>query len=280
MSNHIHNVEQYIIEKLLRQDWQDIQDATGDSSNVRKNNANSKWLKNSATSRGKTFYRAIGMVSFLQNRTNAKETIVVLNGTSGFFAGANSISFSKSPGSTYIDKIQNSSKYDTCLLSEFNSAISRLGKEQVSYELMAIAIEFNKYDKSKESIMELFRGKWGEVYDALPNELKKIVKNRFDPNLKEALNSLTKKISLEDANLQIKNVLESEFRKIFKSDELVKALRIVTRVFTGGITSPKAIKTLAVELKGVSKINVGNTYISGFKKSKKKTNTLKKLKSI
>ena len=128
--------------------------------------------------------------------------------------------------------------------------------------------------------MELFRGKWGEVYDALPNELKKIVKNRFDPNLKEALNSLTKKISLEDANLQIKNVLESEFRKIFKSDELVKALRIVTRVFTGGITSPKAIKTLAVELKGVSKINVGNTYISGCKKSKKKTNTLKKLKSI
>lgn len=217
------------------------------------------------------------MITFLQNMTNKKEAVIVLNGMMGLFAGANSIAFSRSPGERYLKEIADSSQYDTCLLSEFVSAVMILGRERAGEELTQLAVYFNHLNKSGETIQEKFRGKWGEVYGNLPDDIKEAVKERFDPNLKEALNQLGRFANspIEELNEKIQNVLTSEFQKMFSGTDLERGLGAIRKTFSGIRTPIRTAKErLRTEL--TSLIDIEDTYISGAKKSMKKTNTLRK----
>jgi hypothetical protein len=209
--------------------------------------------------------------------TNNKEAIIILNGTMGMFAGANSIAFSKSPGQRYLDEIVNSPKYDTCLLSEFVNAVMTLGRERVGEELTQLAVYFNHLNNTGETIQEKFRGKWGEVYRNLPDDIKEAINERFDPNLKEALNQLGRFANspLDELNEKIQNILTNEFNKMFKGTQLEKGLGAIRKVFSG-IRTPIGTSKQALRNQLTSLIDIENTYISGAKKSMKKTNTLRK----
>lgn len=269
MKLHGTHLENYLL-GLKREDSKEHKEV-----NVRKNNANSKWLKLTATSgRNPAWYKTIGMISFL-NYTN-KEAVVFFRVMSGQFAGGKvgkvsgqngSVGFQISPGKWYLD---NKDSSWTCLLGEFVNAIDELG-DMLPNEFKELATQFVKLDLQKENALNLGREVWKEIYSKISRytDLKDVdVLKGIDNYMKKAINKsvFLRKIKkgkkvIDFANMEnIINYVTSRAKMVAGKKLDDSLIKNTGRSFSQHIDSYKN-KPLVKGLRKVAKSKIGKTAI-------------------